>query len=102
MPAERGLELLTRMREVVVVGDGAMGTELWRRGFPHGLPPEQANLTAPDLVKSVHRDYLTVGAQVITTNTFAARSLPAQRVRLGKKVEGTGSSVCPIGEGGNC
>jgi methionine synthase I (cobalamin-dependent)/5,10-methylenetetrahydrofolate reductase len=86
MPAERGLELLTRMREVVFVGDGAMGTELWRRGFPHGLPPEQANLTVPDLVKSVHRDYLAVGAQLITTNTFAANPFRLREFGLEKRL----------------
>ncbi len=86
MPAERGQELLTRLREIIVIGDGAMGTELWRRGFPHGLPPEQANLTAPDLVKSIHRDYLAAGAQVLTTNSFAANPLRLQQFGLEKQL----------------
>ncbi|MCS7186926.1 MAG: bifunctional homocysteine S-methyltransferase/methylenetetrahydrofolate reductase [Armatimonadetes bacterium] len=86
MPAERGRKLLARLRETIVIGDGAMGTELWRRGFPQGLPPEQANLTAPDLVKSVHRDYLSVGAQVLTTNTFAANPLRLRQFGLEKQV----------------
>ncbi len=86
MPAERGRELLARLRETIIIGDGAMGTELWRRSFPNGLPPEQANLTAPDLVKSIHRDYLAVGAQVLTTNTFAANPLRLQQFGLEKQL----------------
>jgi len=84
--AERGRELLARLRETIIIGDGAMGTELWRRGFPQGLPPEQANLTAPDLVKAVHRDYLFAGAQVLTTNTFAANPLRLQQFGLEKRL----------------
>jgi homocysteine S-methyltransferase len=82
MGTQRGRQLLERLREVVFVGDGAMGTELWRRGFPQGLPPEQANLSAPDLVRTIHRDYLLAGAQIVTTNTFGANPLRLQRYGL--------------------
>jgi len=75
------------MQEAVIIGDGAMGTELWRRGFPHGLPPEQANLTAPDLVKSIHRDYLAVGVQVVTTNTFAANPFRLREFGLERQLK---------------
>ncbi|MCS7188048.1 MAG: homocysteine S-methyltransferase family protein, partial [Armatimonadota bacterium] len=87
MPAERGRKLIALLREKVVIGDGAMGTELWRRGFPQGLPPEQANLTAPDLVKAIHRDYIFAGAQVLTTNTFAANPLRLEQFGLEKHLE---------------
>lgn len=86
MATERGRELIARMRKTVVIGDGAIGTELWRRGFPQGLPPEQANLTAPDLVKSVHCDYLAVGAQLVTTNTFGANPLRLHQFGLAEKL----------------
>ncbi len=86
MPAERGRELLARLRETIIIGDGAMGTEIWKRGFPQGLLPEQANLTAPDLVKSIHRDYLAAGAQVLTTNTFAANPLRLHQFGLEKRI----------------
>lgn len=52
--------------------DGAMGTELARRGVDIGLPLWSANafLTAPDVVRAIHRDYCAAGADIITTNTF--------------------------------
>jgi len=50
--------------------DGAMGTELQRRGLPPGTPPEVLNLENPALVEEVHRDYIKAGSMVIETNTF--------------------------------
>jgi S-methylmethionine-dependent homocysteine/selenocysteine methylase len=57
---------------VPVILDGAMGTELDRRGVDIGLPLWSANalLAAPEVVLAVHRDYCAAGADIITTNTF--------------------------------
>ncbi len=57
-----------------VLFDGAMGTELQKRGLKTGGLPELLNLTDPDVVRSVHRDYVNAGADVITANTFGANS----------------------------
>ncbi len=52
--------------------DGAMGTELQRRGFDTGLPLWSANplLDHPEAVLEIHRDYIAAGADIITTDTF--------------------------------
>ena len=52
--------------------DGAMGTELARRGFGLRAPLWGAGALrdAPDLVTAIHRDYARAGARVLTTNTF--------------------------------
>jgi S-methylmethionine-dependent homocysteine/selenocysteine methylase len=57
----------------VVILDGAMGTELERRGVPmDDVAWDAAALaTHPDLVREVHEDYIEAGAEVIITNTFA-------------------------------
>ncbi|MFY0541207.1 homocysteine S-methyltransferase family protein [Nannocystis pusilla] len=61
--------------------DGAMGTELERRGARMDAPLWSAHalVEAPAVVREVHLDYLRAGAQVITTNTFRthARNLAA-------------------------
>ncbi|MCS6847639.1 MAG: homocysteine S-methyltransferase family protein [Anaerolineae bacterium] len=56
----------------MIILDGAMGTELTRRGVDTTLPLWSAIAldAAPDVVVQIHRDYLDAGAQVITTNTF--------------------------------
>lgn len=52
--------------------DGAMGTELLRRGVATPLPlwSGPANVTHPRVVSEIHRDYVSAGCQLITTNTF--------------------------------
>lgn len=52
--------------------DGAMGTELRRRGFELRAPlfASAAIREAPELCVQVHRDYLRAGARILTTNTF--------------------------------
>jgi S-methylmethionine-dependent homocysteine/selenocysteine methylase len=56
----------------MIILDGAMGTELTRRGVDTTLPLWSAIAldVAPDVVEQIHIDYLRAGAQVITANTF--------------------------------
>ena len=56
----------------VLLMDGAMGTELFRAGVPREACLEELNLTRPELVQQVHRDYVEAGADVLVSNTFRA------------------------------
>ncbi len=75
---------LKRMRagEILVL-DGAMGTELIRRGIPIPEPlwSAAANLENPAAVLNIHQEYVASGAQIITTNTF--RTTPRSYRRAG-------------------
>lgn len=55
-----------------LTGDGAMGTYLYQSGFPVGISYEEFNLTKPDAIRDVHRQYYEAGARLIETNTFSA------------------------------
>ncbi|HEY8503782.1 MAG TPA: homocysteine S-methyltransferase family protein, partial [Gemmataceae bacterium] len=68
----RGREFLARLREEVLVGDGALGTLFSERGIGRETPYELLNETHPELVRELHAAYLDAGAQVIETNTFGA------------------------------
>lgn len=68
---------LEALRTRVVLGDGAMGTELRHRQPAFGTPIDHFNLICSDLVREVHRDYRAAGAEVLKTNTFTAN-----RIRL--------------------
>lgn len=59
-------------RSPLLILDGAMGTELERRGFDARLPlwSAWALIEAPDLVKQIHTEYVRAGAQVLTAATF--------------------------------
>ncbi len=71
------LRFLDALREGPLVFDGAMGTTLYERGVLYTQSFDALCLTRPELVRSVHQDYLKAGAQVLQTNTFGAN-----RVRL--------------------
>jgi len=62
------------LRTEVLTGDGAMGTYLHQLGFPIGVSYEEFNMTRPETIASVHRQYYEAGARVIETNTFSANA----------------------------
>ncbi len=56
----------------VFVFDGAVGTMLYDKGVYINRSYDELNLTAPDLVREVHSEYVKAGADIIETNTFGA------------------------------
>lgn len=56
----------------MIILDGALGTELTRRGENTNLPlwSARALMDAPQVVAQIHADYLAAGAEVLTANTF--------------------------------
>ena len=61
-----------------------MGTVLQQRGLRPGGVPELLNLTEPELLSSIYREYAEAGSQVVYANTFGANR---------RKLAGTGHSV---------
>ena len=53
-----------------LVSDGAMGTMLQSRGLPSGHCPEEWNISHPDVLLSIHKDYYNAGTDIVETNTF--------------------------------
>lgn len=60
--------------------DGAMGTILQEKGLPLGELPESWNITHPETIKDIHKSYLDVGCNIISSNTFGANSLKFENV----------------------
>jgi methionine synthase I (cobalamin-dependent)/5,10-methylenetetrahydrofolate reductase len=69
-----------------VLCDGAMGTSLYARGVFINRCFDELNLSQPELVRSVHEEYLQAGAEIVETNTFGANALRLQRYGLRDKV----------------
>jgi 5-methyltetrahydrofolate--homocysteine methyltransferase len=78
MFAPRSEALINAVRSRVVVADGAMGTMI-QEASPtleefqgHEGCNEILNVTRPDIISSIHAQYLKSGAEAIETNTFGA------------------------------
>ncbi len=63
---------LKKLEKGVVLGDGAMGTQLYAKGVYLNRNYDGLNLTDSHLVRAIHREYIRAGAQVIETNTYGA------------------------------
>ncbi len=59
-------------KQHITILDGAMGTRLQALGLPLGGVPEVWNVTEPEKVTQVHREYVEAGAEIVYTNTFGA------------------------------
>jgi methionine synthase / methylenetetrahydrofolate reductase(NADPH) len=73
------LSFAQAIRQSVLVFDGAMGTEIYRHHVFTNRCYDELCLSDPALIRGVLSDYADAGADVLTTNTFAAN-----RVALGK------------------
>lgn len=82
----------------LIVFDGAMGTELYQKGFYINRPFEELNLSAPQEVEAVHRSYIKAGCDTITTNTFAITRPQLKNFDLESKQEEMIISALQIAE----
>ena len=69
------MNVLDFLKENILVLDGGMGTILQSRGLMPGEFPERWNLSHPDVIREIHRDYFDAGSNVVATNTFGANIL---------------------------
>ncbi len=60
--------------------DGAMGTMLQKNGLKTGELPENMNITHPEVLLKIHKEYLDAGCNIVTTNTFGANGLKFKNV----------------------
>src|SRR5512140_3635448 len=68
----RAQEFREQLVKRVMVADGAMGTMLYSRGVFINRCFDELNLSAPDMVRRIHQEYVKAGAEILETNTFGA------------------------------
>src|SRR5436190_3413595 len=78
--------LLEQLQQRPLLCDGAMGTLLYARGITYEQCFDELNLTQPELIQSIHREYISAGAQIIETNTFGANRVKLDGYQLGDRV----------------
>jgi homocysteine S-methyltransferase len=67
--------------------DGSTPTVLYERGVYINRSFDEANLASPDLVRSIHQEFRAAGAQVLTTNTWAANRVKLQGYGLAESLQ---------------
>ena len=90
--------------------DGAMGTVLYERGVFVNVCYDELNLSRPDLVEGIHREYVEAGSRILETNTFGAnpvklssfgleaRTVEINRAAVERAREGAAAARLPAGE----
>ena len=66
-----------------MVIDGAMGTQLDKRGL---MSRGQNNIDAPDVVLEIHREYARMGCHALTTNTLTMNRIYIETHNVGVSV----------------
>ena len=80
-----------RRNKTITLLDGAMGTMLQSAGLPVGELPEVWNITHPETVAEIQRQYVEAGSDILYANTFGANR---------HKTAGSGYTVAQLIEGG--
>ena len=71
----------------VLLFDGAIGTELYKRGIFINRCFEDANLSNQDMVLDLHKEYVKAGANLITTNSWGANRRKLREHNLDNKLK---------------
>ena len=76
-----------KLKNSRIVLDGGMGTLLQEMGLKPGEAPEIWNITNPDKITEIHREYYNAGSNVISTNTFGVNPLKYTDSEVEKMIE---------------
>ena len=85
--SSRSLEFREQLARRVMVADGALGTMLYARGAFINRCFDEMNLSAPDIVRQIHQDYVKAGAEIIEANTFGANRARLSAFGLAEKLQ---------------
>jgi 5-methyltetrahydrofolate--homocysteine methyltransferase len=108
------MNLLDLCATGLVIGDGAMGTELQRAGLAIGECGDRWNLDQPGRLIDIHAAYIEAGSDAIITNSFGANRWVLGRYGLAERVvavnraaaiiarRAAGQTVCVLGDIGPC
>lgn len=80
-------DLIARLKASAVLCDGAMGTLLYSKGIFINRCYDELNVSQPELIRTIHHEYLQAGAEIIETNTFGGNSFRLARHSLANRVQ---------------
>lgn len=66
------MNLREYLKKHILISDGSMGTYYSSIIKKDGELSELGNLMTPEIIESIHKEYISAGARLLRTNTFAA------------------------------
>lgn len=69
------MDILKKIKSGRIYFDGGYGTILQTKGLKPGEFPERWNMTHPEIIEEIHKEYLLAGCDIIKSNTFGANCL---------------------------
>src|SRR5260370_26835468 len=111
LPQSSSFDILDVLAQRILILDGAMGTMVQRfrlqeedyrgdrfRGHPTSLKNNNdvLNLTQPQIIEQIHREYLAAGEDIIETNTFNAKAISQEGFGLQKFVAEVNRTAAPL------
>lgn len=76
------MNLKEYLKDNIIFLDGGMGTLLQSKGLMPGEFPEKWNISHPEIITKIHRDYFDAGSNIVNANTFGANTLKFSRDEL--------------------
>lgn len=80
-------KLKEALENKVLVFDGAMGTEIYRKNFFVNTSYENLCVSNPKVIGEIHRSYLEAGAEVLTANSYGANFNKLAKFGLAERLE---------------
>lgn len=79
------MDFKTLLQKDFIIYDGGMGTMLQDRGLEMGHNPNVLNITNPETIVEVHREYVNAGSDIICSNTFSTNKYKLEDTGYGVK-----------------
>ncbi|MFX1379079.1 MAG: homocysteine S-methyltransferase family protein [Promethearchaeota archaeon] len=70
----------------IILFDGAMGTELIKRGLKAGKISDILNIEQPEIISEIHKSYYDAGSEMCQTNTFGSTPINLKQYNLEGKI----------------
>ena len=83
----------------VLVFDGAMGTEIYRRHVYLNRNFEELSISEPVLIRQIHQDYVDAGADVLTTNSYGANREALARFGFAERTAAINKAAAELARG---
>ncbi|MFX0125976.1 MAG: homocysteine S-methyltransferase family protein [Candidatus Hodarchaeota archaeon] len=97
------MDFLSHLKEKeILLFDGALGTELMRRGLKPGEAPDRWNIDHPEVIREIFEQYYNAGSDLVQTATFRANGVALEKYGIKNMLEEINKSageilrsVCP-------